>query len=606
MKLFNSVLSRLLFVKIPKVTKQDKFYLKILFLLVIFISSIFSQNPEQSIMDINNMTLWIREDGIHNWLIESEGGDFCNSYPKGTAGTEFTNGILWGGKVFDGNEKIIRVNGSDYSNGNSAITRLYRVRTDYFDADLTDDAANFFLVPQNQVNDSMITAIYKQYEKDWNEWPAEKGAPFYDVNKNGKYEPDIDVPGVPGAVQTLWINYRDSTDVYRYLYGSPVIGLEIKETYWAYAYTGILGNVIYKKVDIIYKGTSETLPNSRIDSMYIVQWSDTDDGSPFDDFLGCDTSLNLGYTYNSKDSDLVYSKFLPAPPAFGYSILNAAAYKTGNFSDSAIIDFIWKHGYKYFNSKPMTLFIAHRVAGDVVLPEYYYQGALQYYNIMRGYEPYPPYPYQRLFLRYSQFGGPLGGYGTYMLDGDPVTKQGWIDGIMDPPSSRSMYVISGPLNMKLGDTVEVAYAIVGGLGDTHLSSITNLKYNTKGAIEEYYNLVDDITSGKYAPKIQRPVSNLNPQNYILFQNYPNPFNSSTVIKYELPDDSHVTLVIYDILGRVVKTLVDAEKSPGKYKVKFETDNLSSGIYFCKISFNNSKSKLIYDNLTRVNKLLLLK
>ncbi|MFZ0455753.1 MAG: hypothetical protein WAM24_18545 [Ignavibacteriaceae bacterium] len=129
------------------------------------------------------------------------------------------------------------MNGSDYSSGNSALTRLFRVRTDYFYADLTDDAANFFRVPKRLVSDSMTSALFRQYEKDWNEWPAEKGAPYYDVNKNSKYEPDIDVPGVPGAAQTIWINYSDSLDEYMYPYDSPVIGLKVQETYWAYAYT---------------------------------------------------------------------------------------------------------------------------------------------------------------------------------------------------------------------------------------------------------------------------------------------------------------------------------------------------------------------------------
>ncbi len=588
-----------------RVKRQIFISRKILYCLLIFISPSFCQNPKQSIMDINNITLWVGDNGFHDWLIKSEDEYFCNSYPKGTAGTMFTEGILWGGKVFDGNEKIIRVNGSNYSSGNSAITRLYRVRSDYFKADLTDDAANFFIVPKNQVSDSMISAIYKQYERDWNEWPAEKGAPFYDVNKDGKYEPDIDIPGVPGASQTLWINYND--DLSHFNYESPPIGLDIRETYWAYAYTGILGNVIYKKIDLIYKGTLSSPLDSRIDSMYIDQWADTDDGFYADDFLGCDTSLNLGYTYNATDQDLVYSKFLPAPPAFGYSILNGAAFKSGNSSDSAIINFKWRHKYRYFNSRPLTLFIAHRVAGDVVAPEYSYTGTLQYYNIMRGYEPYPPYPNRVLFRRYPQFGGPIGGYGTYMLDGDPVTNQGWIDGIMDPSGSRSMYLMSGPINMRLGDTIEVVLAIVGGLGTNHLSSISDLKHNTKGAVLEYNYLINDITSGRLnVPDIQRPSGNFNPKDYKLYQNFPNPFNSTTVIKYELPDDAHVTLVIYDILGRIVKTLVDEERTTGIYNVRFNADNLPSGIYFSKISFNNPKSKLVLDNLTKVNKLLLLK
>ena len=74
----------------------------------------------------------------------------------------------------------------------------------------------------------------------------------------------------------------------------------------------------------------------------------------------------------------------------------------------------------------------------------------------------------------------------------------------------------------------------------------------------------------------------------------------------MPDDAHVQLIVYDILGRIVKTLVDEEKTAGRYEVKFNADNLASGIYFYKISFTNAKSKLVYDNLTRVNKFLLLK
>ena len=443
----------------------------------------------------------------------------------------------------------------------------------------------------------MISAIYKQYEKDWNEWPADKGAPFYDVNKNGKYEPNIDIPGVQGASQTIWINYND--DLSEYNFGSPPIGFNIRETYWAYAYTGILGNVIYKKVDFIYKGTQTSSPDSKIDSMYICQFVDTDLGFYADDFLGCDTSLNLGYCYNSSNHDAIFNGLLSAPPAIGYSILNDASYKTGNSSDSAIVNFKWIHGYNYFHSKPLTVFIAHRTGGYFADPSFNYTGTLEFYNLMRGYMPEPHYPA-------SPSSHEFHGLGTYMLDGDPVNKSGRVDGIEDPPGDRRFWAMSGPLNMKLGDTAEVVYAIVGGIGDNHLSSITNLRYNTKGAIKEYNNLVNDITSGKYAPNTELPPSNLSPDKYVLYQNFPNPFNSTTVIKYELPDDAHVTLVIYDILGRIVKTLVDEEKTTGIYEVRFNADNLSSGIYFSKISFNSPKSKLILDNLTKVNKLLLLK
>ncbi|MEW5797564.1 MAG: T9SS type A sorting domain-containing protein [Bacteroidota bacterium] len=68
-------------------------------------------------------------------------------------------------------------------------------------------------------------------------------------------------------------------------------------------------------------------------------------------------------------------------------------------------------------------------------------------------------------------------------------------------------------------------------------------------------------------------------NFFLSQNYPNPFNPSTVISYQLPVTSNVTLKIFDMLGREVATLVNEGKSAGSYDVTFDAKNLSSGIYF---------------------------
>jgi uncharacterized delta-60 repeat protein len=70
-----------------------------------------------------------------------------------------------------------------------------------------------------------------------------------------------------------------------------------------------------------------------------------------------------------------------------------------------------------------------------------------------------------------------------------------------------------------------------------------------------------------------------PSEFFLYQNYPNPFNPSTVISWQLPVASQVSLKIYDILGREVATLVNEEKPAGSYEVKFNASNLASGIYF---------------------------
>ena len=69
-----------------------------------------------------------------------------------------------------------------------------------------------------------------------------------------------------------------------------------------------------------------------------------------------------------------------------------------------------------------------------------------------------------------------------------------------------------------------------------------------------------------------------PINFALSQNYPNPFNPSTTITYRLPQNSFVTLKLYDILGQEVRTLVEREENSGVHSVRFDARGLSSGVY----------------------------
>ena len=70
-----------------------------------------------------------------------------------------------------------------------------------------------------------------------------------------------------------------------------------------------------------------------------------------------------------------------------------------------------------------------------------------------------------------------------------------------------------------------------------------------------------------------------PKSFKLYQNYPNPFNPTTTIGYDVPKLSHLKLIVYDILGRKIKMLVDSEKFPGHYQVTLDAGKLASGIYF---------------------------
>ena len=77
-----------------------------------------------------------------------------------------------------------------------------------------------------------------------------------------------------------------------------------------------------------------------------------------------------------------------------------------------------------------------------------------------------------------------------------------------------------------------------------------------------------------------------PTKFALEQNYPNPFNPSTKIKYSIPTSSKVKLIVYDILGRKVAELVNQVQNAGYYEVNFNASNLSSGVYFYRISYSN--------------------
>jgi Secretion system C-terminal sorting domain len=92
-------------------------------------------------------------------------------------------------------------------------------------------------------------------------------------------------------------------------------------------------------------------------------------------------------------------------------------------------------------------------------------------------------------------------------------------------------------------------------------------------------------------------ANAAPGSFTLYQNYPNPFNPTTQIAYNIPSNSFVTLKVYDILGKEVATLVNAEQQAGLHELNFNASNLSSGIYFYKLETSS---------FVKTNKMLLLK
>ncbi len=74
----------------------------------------------------------------------------------------------------------------------------------------------------------------------------------------------------------------------------------------------------------------------------------------------------------------------------------------------------------------------------------------------------------------------------------------------------------------------------------------------------------------------------NPDKFILEQNYPNPFNPVTLLKFVIPISGFVSLKVYDVLGKEIKTLVNENRPSGNYKIEFDGSNLSSGVYFYRL------------------------
>jgi hypothetical protein len=127
-----------------------------------------------------------------------------------------------------------------------------------------------------------------------------------------------------------------------------------------------------------------------------------------------------------------------------------------------------------------------------------------------------------------------------------------------------------------GDTVVVKIKIApAGLAKGSFQAIIVLSSNDPDSARATIPVTLNVLTGVAG-------ENTLPLVFALYQNFPNPFNPSTTIKFGIPEASKVRLMIYDVLGREVATIVDKDLQPGYYAIPFNGANLSSGAYFYRI------------------------
>jgi len=426
--------------------------------------------PIKAYLNLNNISTIFKNTGISDIDPYEINSGFV--YPFGTGKTAiYISGFLWGAMV--DNPTIPNVGGSTYREGlqggwitsNGQVippsdprSRIYRVRPEVYTGgppvDLSKEAMD---------EGKPEPEIRTQYELDWTEWPADLGAPYFDGNNNNQYDPDPasgDIPGVDGASQTVWFVANDQeAGLTQNLYGTLPIGIEYQATIWGYANAGFLNNLLFRKYKLINKTDALGYPKT-FEDMYVSMWSDPDIGNSTDDFAGCDTALSMVYGFNAYDFDPIYNPY--PPPAIGFSLIKGPTI-SGNQNLPMTAAYYFTRG---------DASVTDPVLGSPT------EGALRFYRFMQG----------KIGLTGEPFINPITGLPTsFALSGDPLTGEGWIDGLFYEPGDRRIGLASGPFNMAPGDTQEIVIAEIAALGWDRLQSFKLLKFNSAMAKDAFDN-----------------------------------------------------------------------------------------------------------------------
>ena len=291
---------------------------------------------------------------------------------------------------------------------------------------------------------------------DFQNWPVDLGAPWVDVDGDGVYSPLPGGPDHPEFVgdQVMWYVANDGAPGSHGLFSTLPLGLEVQFTVFGFDRPDMFGDMMFFKGLAINKG------GNTIEEMFIGLWSDPDLGDAGDDFVGCDTTLSLGFCWND-GVDTEYASYSGGTPAVGYDFFQGP--KVESAGDTALFMGEKRPGYK---NLPMSSFAKYINPDPVYFDP---NDANEVYNYMQG-----------LTAAGSPFPLSATGGSKFVHPGDPAKDTGptdteYVDSDLHPSSDRRFLMNSGPFTMAPGDSQEVVFGIMHAAAGTAKKSVTYLR-----------------------------------------------------------------------------------------------------------------------------------
>lgn len=553
--------------------------LAILFIFCFVQANVIGQNCDsptaETSLNINNIDAGLLNGGDMFWDLN----DTRYEYPKGSGNNLIFTAALWMGGLDDqGALKVAaqtyRQTGTDFFAG--------PIAADGTTDDTCEDFDRFW-----EVKGEDITAYLETWEENGGtialedipasilEWPGRnsttftefslpidnKLAPFWDQNADGNYDPlDGDYPVIDPkregtyADQMIWWVYNDAGNSHGES-GGEIIGVEIGVLAYAYQSDDYLNNTTFYRYTLNYTGSGS------INDFYTALWLDPDLGNGADDYVGCDTTLNMGYVYNGTSSDAIYGSEVP--------VLGVKYLEDWNGNTGTNVEMSSFHSYNN----------DFEVTGN---PE----SAQHYYNYTKG-----------LWKDNSPITVGGNGYGgtetTNFMFPDSPDGEGWSECAENNFAGDRRIIMSiGPTTLIPNERKSMTFAVLVSPAEEvdypcpnigHLQELAVLSdslYFDNFVFEEPIDttIMDTTVMDTTIVDTTWAMGLENIKNLIGANVYPNPAKNYFFLEWDEAYNEHVIVSVFDITGRKTEQF-----SSNANQNRVDVSSWNTGMYFYEIT-----------------------